>query len=309
MKAVLKDASILLPRGFRLKVVSFPGGKDPDELLHKSGPEAVRGAVDSAVDFFDFLFRYASAGLDPNSPDGKIRIASLMLQYIRMLDSDVAQDSYLNWLGEKLNLSPEALAQEMKKQAAGQHHAPLRERPPERAVSETGKRKTGPLPASMTDPQLKVALTELLRNILHYPSCAEKAAKELSPDYLDDGPLPQAITVLLQAYLDKEPDQGPARITRALAVSSLDCSDVFTLLTEEIPSAPSDEIPLKIVSDCLLSIRRKHLQQQIFEVRRLLNQTPAGEERQDLLREFIALTKSLAETGKKGMGNDIAATV
>lgn len=309
MKAVLKDASILLPRGFRLKVVSFPGGKDPDELLHKSGPEAVRGAVDSAVDFFAFLFRYASDGLDPNSPDGKIRIASVMLQYIRMLDSDVAQDSYLNWLGEKLNLSPEALAQEMKKQAAGQHHAPLRERPPERAVSETGKRSTGPLPASMTDPQLKVVLTELLRNILHYPSCAEKAAKELSPDYLDDGPLPQAITILLQACLNKELDQGPARITRALAASQLDCSDVFTLLTEEIPSAPSDEIPLKIVSDCLLSIRRKHLQQQIFEVRRLLNQTPDGEERQDLLREFIALTKSLAETGKKGVGNDLAATV
>ena len=82
-----------------------------------------------------------------------------------------------------------------------------------------------------------------------------------------------------------------------------------TLLTEEIPPAASDEIPLKIVSDCLLSIRRKHLQQQIFEVRRLLTQTPDGEERQDLLKEFIALTKSLAETGKKGVGNDLAATV
>ena len=57
MKAVLKDASILLPRGFHLKVVSFPGGKDPDELLHKSGAEAVRAAVDSASDFFDFLYR------------------------------------------------------------------------------------------------------------------------------------------------------------------------------------------------------------------------------------------------------------
>ena len=86
IKAVLKDASILLPRGFHLKVVSFPGGKDPDELLHKSGPEAVRNAVENAADFFEFLFRHAAAQQnDPESPDGKIRIAGSLLHLIVVL--------------------------------------------------------------------------------------------------------------------------------------------------------------------------------------------------------------------------------
>ena len=36
-KAVFRDAEILLPLGFEVKVVRFPGGKDPDELLKQQG--------------------------------------------------------------------------------------------------------------------------------------------------------------------------------------------------------------------------------------------------------------------------------
>ena len=299
MKAVLKDASILLPRGFHLKVVSFPGGKDPDELFHKSGADAVRTAVDSAADFFEFLFSQAAAQYDSGTPDGKIRIAGMVLSYIRLLDNAVARDSYLNWLAGKLQLSPDTLTLELQQMESVRRHTPLTER---RTRPQTGDQTGGPavdLPVSMTDPKLKVVLAELLRNILHYRVCAEKAARELPPDYLDDGPVPRAITILLQACLNEEWEQGPAKITRALASCPLDCSEVFTLLTEEARTMESDEIPLQIVSDCLRSIRRKYLQLQIAEIRRNVNRLPEGAERRELLKEFMNLTRNLAETGKR----------
>lgn len=301
MKAVLKDASILLPRGFHLKVVTFPGGKDPDELLHKSGAEAVRNAVDQAADFFDFLFRQESARYDASSPDGKIRIAAALLQYIRLLDNEVARDSYLNWLASQLGISAENLTIELKKAESKQHQADLRtaERRSMNGPEETPAEPQADLPPSMTDPKLKVVMTELLRNVLHYSSCAEKTARELPADYLDEGPVPQAITIVVQAYLNDQWTQGGAEITRKLASCQLDCSEVFTVLTEEFEPAKTDEIPLQIVSDCLQSIRRKHLQQQIAETKRALNETPAGAERQELLREFMELTRNLAGIGKK----------
>ena len=41
-------------------------------------------------------------------------------------------------------------------------------------------------------------------------------------------------------------------------------------------------------------------QQQIADLRKMLNSLPEGEERKELLKEFMNLTRSLAETGRKG---------
>ena len=298
MKAVLKDASILLPHGFHLKVVSFPGGKDPDELLHNSGPEAVTQAVENAADFFDFLFAHTAEKYDRDSPDGKVRIAAVLLQYIRLLDNEVARDSYLNWLSERLGISAENLKIELKKAESRQPRQISRPvHTNENSVPE--EKSHGPLPLSMTDPKLKVVLCELLRLLLNNRACVEKAARELSPDDLDEGPVALAITIIVQAHLNGNWEQGPAEITRELATCPLDCSEVFTMLTEEVRKPASDEIPLRIVGDCMHSIHTIRLKQQIAELRRELNRMPPGEDRNALLSEFMNLTRELAETGKK----------
>ena len=300
MKAVLKDASILLPRGFHLKVVTFPGGKDPDELLHNSGPDAVAQAVANAADFFEFLFAHAAEKYDRNSPDGKVRIAGELLQYIRLLDNEVARDSYLNWLSERLDISAENLKIELKKAESRQPQARQMvrtDRPDDNSGNE--EKKTGPLPLSMTDPKLKVVLSELLRLLLNNRACMEKAARDLSPDDLDEGPVAMAVTIIVQAYLNGNWEHGAAEITRELASCPLDCSEVFTVLTEEPGKPESDEIPLRIVDDCMKSIRTIRLKQQIAEVRREVNRMPPGEDRNELLKEFMELTRELAETGKK----------
>ena len=300
MKAVLKDASILLPRGFHLKVVTFPGGKDPDELLHNSGPEAVRQAVENSADFFEFLFAHAAEKYDRNSPDGKIRIAGELLSYIRLLDNEVARDSYLNWLSDRLGISAENLKIELKKADSRQpqvRQTVRLERTDENSGNE--EKKTGPLPLSMTDPKLKVVLFELLRLLLNNRACVEKAARELSPDDLDDGPVAVAVTIIVQAHLNGNWEHGAAEITRELASYPLDCSEVFTALTEEVGKPESDEIPLRIVDDCMKSIRIIRLKQQIAELRREMNRMPPGEDRNELLKEFMELTRELAETGKK----------
>ena len=300
MKAVLKDASILLPRGFHLKVVTFPGGKDPDELLHNSGPEAVRQAVENAADFFEFLFVHTAEKYDRNSPDGKVRIAGELLRYIRLLDNEVARDSYLNWLSDRLGISAENLKIELKKADSRQPQVrqPVRlERTDENSGNE--EKKTGPLPLSMTDPKLKVVLFELLRLLLNNRACVEKAARELSPDDLDDGPVAMAVTIIVQAHLNGNWEHGAAEITRELASCPMDCSEVYTALTEEVGKPESDEIPLRIVDDCMKSIRIIRLKQQIAELRREMNRMPPGEDRNELLREFMNLTRELAETGKK----------
>ena len=116
---------------------------------------------------------------------------------------------------------------------------------------------------------------------------------------LDDGPVSQAVMILVQAHLDNDWEQGPAKVTRALASCRLDCSEVFSLLTEEEKPWDSDEIPLRIVEDCLRNIRRKYLQLRIADLRKMLAKHPEGAERDELLHEFMNLTRNLASEGKK----------
>ena len=99
-KAVFRAAELALPHGFSLKVVRFPGGKDPDELLRHSGAEAVANAVGDARDFFEFALDYLNAQ-NGNEPAGRAATAEAMLGFIMNLESDAAKSAYVSWLAEE----------------------------------------------------------------------------------------------------------------------------------------------------------------------------------------------------------------
>ena len=101
---VLRAAELALPKGFALKVVRFPGGKDPDELLRNSGPEAIQEAVEKARDFFEFALSYLN-GENGTEPAGKAATAEQMLRFIAELESDAAKAAYVGWLAEQMKLN------------------------------------------------------------------------------------------------------------------------------------------------------------------------------------------------------------
>ena len=75
-EAVFKDAAILLPLGFNVKVVRYPGAKDADETLSKYGADALAGAVRDAADFFEFALEHALSNVDPSTPAGRAAAAN-----------------------------------------------------------------------------------------------------------------------------------------------------------------------------------------------------------------------------------------
>lgn len=295
VNAILKDAAILLPMGFQLKVVSFPGGKDPDELLHNSGPEAVCAAVEQARDFFEFLFLQCAAKNDPSAPAGKTKIVSMVIKYILMLDNAVARDTYLSWLADRLGISADALLEEFKRTKSAELNLSVRRR---EYVSPEEKKKlenAPALPDSLSDPFLKMTLSELLKVLLRDKVCADLAAKELPPDLLDEGPLSIAIGTLLQAHMDQKWEQAPALISRALSFCEMDCTTVSALLAEDSDLTSTPEFNTKTAKDCLKAIRKNRLEKQIGELRKQIAAFPEGEDREELLREFMNLSRSLTQ--------------
>ena len=244
VKAAIRDAEILLPMGASLKVAAFPGGKDPDELLKNSGAEALVQAVENAEDFFEFLFNVFTGGNTPAAPAEKAETADKILKYIRLMDSEVAKDSYIQWLADKLDLSPGTVRSEMSrlnllKQPRTSPAVPKRN-------YDDGTFSSGPenspvqkpeevLPDSMKEPLLKQAFCQLLSVMFKHKKITRRAAEALPAEMLDAGPLAVAVEILIQAEKNGEWEQAPALVTRKLSTFSYPCPELEELLANAGP--------------------------------------------------------------------------
>ncbi len=245
-KAVFKDAEILLPLGFDVKVIRFPGGKDPDELLKQQGREAIAQAVEQAVDFFDFAVNTFIAKYG-ESPAGKAQIAADMLQLIALLESEAAKTAYTSWLAEKLNLSADGLYAELVRSARKEaerkeRYARYEQEREERNLPVEEIQK----PETQTGKRYKKALLEVLEVLLKYEDAAAAAVEQIPPELLDQSPLSIAINEIIQAKMLEEWNEAPQRIIEQLEPKGLITQELSMLLMgeeePETPAAPEPEL-------------------------------------------------------------------
>ena len=299
-KAVFRAAELALPRGFALKVVRFPGGKDPDELLRNSGKEAIDEAVNGARDFFEFALSYLNEQ-NGTAPAGKAQTAGQLLQLISVLESDAAKAAYVGWLAEQMRLDQGALQHELsrvisKRNRENQYPRP---KPEEQIVKPEPPRK---------DPEqlrYRKALFEMLDCILADEYAAEIVTREVQPDLLDSSDYSRAIDDVIQAKMLDEWEDAPARILERYGEQEI-AGELSELLMREPPAEP---LPKRYVhrtlKDCLKIINLCRLNQLIRqktdEVRLL---PPDSPRRGELARELLELSRrrACAYTSRNPLG-------
>lgn len=294
-EAIFKVAAIAIPMSFNLKVVVFPGGKDPDELLKTAGAEAVSKSVEDARDFFEFTLDKAMRKFDVASPTGKAKAAENVLSYIALIDNRVLQDSYCEWLAEKLGSNLSAITAELgratsKLRSVNQSQNRHQDEPAAPRIIEFKE-----VPESVKNPLLKKALSGLLEVIIRNGVCAEAAKNEITHDMLDTGPLASAVETVIQAKINGEWEHSAAMITQnILSDPDKPCPELSAILAKE-PSAQSQTILLKTASDCIKVIKTMHLRRQIESIRIQFAGMEPGPERDDLVRQMSELTRSISK--------------
>lgn len=289
-KAVFRAAELALPRGFALKVVRFPGGKDPDELLRNSGAGAIDGAVDGARDFFDFALAYLNEQ-NGVTPGGKAATAEQMLQFISVLESEAAKAAYISWLSEQMRLDQGSLQHEMSRVISKRNRESMypRPKPEEQAVKPA---------APLRDPEelrYHKALFEMLGCILADEYAAEIVSRELSADLLDASGYARAIDDVIQAKMLDEWADAPARILERCGEQEIP-KELSELLMREPPAGP---LPKRYVhrtlKDCLKIINLCRLNMQIREKMEEMKTLPPGDPRRsELAKELLELSRRRA---------------
>jgi DNA primase len=307
-KAVFKDATILLPKGFQLKVAVFPGAKDADELLKKSGAEVLYNTVEQAEDFFSFALRIVSEGQDLTNPGGKAAVASHIAQFLYLIDNPMTLDLYAAWLAEQLAIGKESVLAEVSrhrqaleaKEARNARYAALAPAPEAESI-QPPPQPVQEIPYSQRHPGVKKAFLELLDVLLnseHHAGCAQN---DFSADMFDHSPAGQALEILVQCSMNGEWEDAPSQIMMMLTKSGIDDPEMTSMLAGREEAAAEDGKPNqkqqfyeKVYRSCLKVITRCSMQERRSRLIREAATLPDGSDRKkEILQEVTAITREI----------------
>ncbi len=163
-KAAERGLDLLLGEDMDLFVAELPPGEDTDDVIQKSGPEALRKILGRPKEVFAFLVESLSARIDTTTPSGKTRIVQELLDRIAMVPNPVKQAFLVKEVAKKFGIAEGLLMSRLR-----------REEPP--AAPKAPARAAG------TNPGLG---RELLALLVGAPEIAAKLRQNLPPERWPD---------------------------------------------------------------------------------------------------------------------------
>lgn len=145
LRATFKTGDILLAAGVHPMVITLPEGEDPDSLVQRAGPEAIRELMDDAIDLLERKLQILRREGYLDRVEGRRRAVDGLLSTLRAVSDPALRDIYLDRAVEGLGVRRETLVHEIaRSERAGTRERPTRPRRPsadvQRNVDEAGSR-------------------------------------------------------------------------------------------------------------------------------------------------------------------------
>ncbi len=112
--ATKRGIDLARARGFNIKVVKMPEGKDPADIISKDAKEFGK-LVNNSVSILDFHFQNAFSQFDKKTAEGKRKISNVLLPVIKGVLNKIEQASWVQELATQLNVREKDIEIELKK--------------------------------------------------------------------------------------------------------------------------------------------------------------------------------------------------
>jgi DNA primase len=225
-KAAERGLDLLLGEDMDLFVAELPPEQDADDVIQKSGPDALRAILCRPKEMFAFLVESLSARIDTTTPSGKTRIVGELLDRIATAPNPVKQAFLVKEVAAKFGIAEGLLMSRLRREEPVAAAAP-------KARTVEGGAKIG---------------RELLALLVGAPEIAAKLRQNLPPEKWPDA---ASAAVARKAF---------ELIDRTGAASA---SDLLALVQEKEPAealAAALERPVdparagKILVECLANV-------------------------------------------------------
>lgn len=276
LRATFRTGDILLAAGVHPMVVSLPSGEDPDSLIRRDGPSAIRQLLDDAVDLLERKLQILRREGYLDRVEGRRRAVDGLLSTLRAVSDPALRDIYVDRAVEGLGIRRETLVDEI---ARLQRSRPRRRSP----AAEPGRAHRGPSPASRTE-------HDFLLLLVRDPTLTRQAVRVgLAPDHMSD-PRSRELFEILAAASDEgvdSPDWASASAAAGELARTLRESD------RELPDAAR-------VFDAVVRrlLYRRH-RERIEEIGRAIELAEPEQQRR-LLDEKQELVRELRAAGESG---------
>ena len=239
--AAARTSELLVAEGFQVNVAMLPSGDDPDNFIRKSGAAAYQERLRNSRPYLEYLLDRASAGHDFSKDESRRAFLNAMLAVAARIPDAAARDQFADRLAHKARITEEVVRTEIRKAAV--HKQTVVE---DRKLAAIG--------------QVKPAERGLIWAIMKDPKGALEAIGELEEGDLEGL---AAAGILRQA-----------RSLQAYPVESLPPTLLERLSKEEAglvaAIAAEPEAPARVLSDCVLELRKLRLVRERAAVERQL---------------------------------------
>jgi len=112
--AAEKTIALLAEEDFEVRVVTLPGGLDPDRFIKEHGMAEYAAAVRGATRYADYLIERARILFPARTPEAKVKALNFLLPHIRRIPNAIARDDFANNAAQKLGIESSLMRQELK---------------------------------------------------------------------------------------------------------------------------------------------------------------------------------------------------
>lgn len=113
--ATLRGLDILQEAGCRVKVLKFPNGLDPDEILKKYGSEYFKKLMSQSLSFVDYKLEKLQEKYDLSTSDGRVDFGTEASNVIVKVDNLIERDTHIQRLESMIGIKSRVLYDQIRK--------------------------------------------------------------------------------------------------------------------------------------------------------------------------------------------------
>ena len=113
--AAVRSLGILVENGFNIRVLTLPGGDDPDSFINTKGVESYVKLLDGAPNYMDYLINKARSEHDVSRVEGKIAAVNRILPFVSLISNRLERAEQAKHVAESFQVEESVIREELKK--------------------------------------------------------------------------------------------------------------------------------------------------------------------------------------------------
>ncbi len=109
LKAMMRNAPILLESGLELFIVVLENKDDPDSFIMKNGLDAYKVKLEKSINYFDYIIKFLKQKYNMSNPQEKIEAVQEIKPLILNIKNPIARSAYISKVASEFKISDKIL--------------------------------------------------------------------------------------------------------------------------------------------------------------------------------------------------------